>query len=455
MRVLAADIARGQLNTNPISPGNELASGLKSLQATLKHLTWQIHHIAEGDYKQRVSFIGEFSDAINNMVLQLDERTRALKQQADEMRAQANELRENYEMFVALAAHVDQWIIVLDRKTGETLFSNHRAADVLRNADDEPRMRVWLAERAKRYDRNLTGSLPAEVSFGEPELWSTHNRNRQFFSITAKPFTWQEHKALTFLVTDVTEARRRREELESVAFFDALTGAYSRHYGMNLLEQWLANGEPFSLCFVDMDNLKYVNDTFGHEAGDKYILDVSARLSSGDVKAGPAESTRSGADAAGGADANEGHVDAAGGAGRGAGAGVNADASESEGADRSTSTDTGTGTAADAGAGEGGSAGENAGAGDERVVLSRLGGDEFMLLCRGWDKKRTERWLESIRSDLIAKSSGDYQRSISYGVVEVAANEDRQGSLLLGLADELMYEYKRNRKMERRATATA
>jgi diguanylate cyclase (GGDEF)-like protein len=46
---------------------------LKSLQANLRHLTWQTKMVAAGDFSQRVDFMGEFADAFNAMVVQLDQ----------------------------------------------------------------------------------------------------------------------------------------------------------------------------------------------------------------------------------------------------------------------------------------------------------------------------------------------------------------------------------------------
>lgn len=48
------------------------AHHLKSLQATLKHITWQTGQIAKGDFSQRVEFLGEFSRSFNRMVEQLE-----------------------------------------------------------------------------------------------------------------------------------------------------------------------------------------------------------------------------------------------------------------------------------------------------------------------------------------------------------------------------------------------
>ncbi|MDR2035263.1 MAG: hypothetical protein LBP91_01100, partial [Coriobacteriales bacterium] len=79
-RVLAHELSRGNLEaTAKISSDNEIASGLKSLQATLKHISWQVGQIAKGDYNQRLSFAGSFSSAVNDMVTQLRERDAALR----------------------------------------------------------------------------------------------------------------------------------------------------------------------------------------------------------------------------------------------------------------------------------------------------------------------------------------------------------------------------------------
>ena len=70
----AQALAKGDLDSPPPSPGNEVAAPLKALHSSLKHLTWQTQQVAKGDYQQRVEFMGNFSVAFNAMVHQLNER---------------------------------------------------------------------------------------------------------------------------------------------------------------------------------------------------------------------------------------------------------------------------------------------------------------------------------------------------------------------------------------------
>ncbi|MDR0886018.1 MAG: diguanylate cyclase [Clostridiales Family XIII bacterium] len=78
IRVFASDLSKGQLNGLFPSSENELAAPLKSLHATLRHLTWQAQQVAKGDYSQKVDFMGDFSIAFNSMTEQLDLHKKAL-----------------------------------------------------------------------------------------------------------------------------------------------------------------------------------------------------------------------------------------------------------------------------------------------------------------------------------------------------------------------------------------
>ena len=71
---LAKAVASGNLHTDLPKQQNELASSLKALHSSLKHLTWQTQQVAKGDYTQRVDYMGEFSEAFNTMTEQLREQ---------------------------------------------------------------------------------------------------------------------------------------------------------------------------------------------------------------------------------------------------------------------------------------------------------------------------------------------------------------------------------------------
>ncbi len=95
MKLLAKELADGNLNCAIPSRDNELASPLKKLHASLKHLSWQSQQVAKGDYSQRVEFMGDFSDAFNNMIAQLSRQRHVILDENAKLSLYVNRLLAN------------------------------------------------------------------------------------------------------------------------------------------------------------------------------------------------------------------------------------------------------------------------------------------------------------------------------------------------------------------------
>lgn len=73
-------LAQGNLDrVQPPRPQNFLGSPFKELHSRLLHLTWQANQVAQGDYNQRIDFMGDFSDAFNCMISSLERHERELR----------------------------------------------------------------------------------------------------------------------------------------------------------------------------------------------------------------------------------------------------------------------------------------------------------------------------------------------------------------------------------------
>jgi diguanylate cyclase (GGDEF)-like protein/PAS domain S-box-containing protein len=80
-------------------------------------------------------------------------------------------------------------------------------------------------------------------------------------------------------LTDVTDSARMREELTARATFDGLTGCHNRAATLAFLERALQDpAGGTAVVFIDLDKLKPVNDTLGHDAGDELLALTAARL---------------------------------------------------------------------------------------------------------------------------------------------------------------------------------
>ncbi len=84
---------------------------------------------------------------------------------------------------------------------------------------------------------------------------------------------------VTFLFNSYWITKTEFSDFQLLAEIDELTGLLTRTSGMKRLEQTYRkafnNYSNFVLCFIDLNNLKYINDRFGHEAGDNTIKTVA------------------------------------------------------------------------------------------------------------------------------------------------------------------------------------
>jgi len=82
--------------------------------------------------------------------------------------------------------------------------------------------------------------------------------------------------------SDVTAAKLAEERLSYLARFDALTDLPNRTLFQDRLQETMANARPgesrFAVLCLDLDEFKYVNDTFGHAIGDRLLAEVARRL---------------------------------------------------------------------------------------------------------------------------------------------------------------------------------
>lgn len=261
---LAKSLAQGELSVKLPSPENELASPLKALHASLKHITWQSKQVAKGDYSQHIDFMGEFADAFNTMIKQLDSRQKALEQEIEENRNKTILLEQNSKLVSTIIALIPQEIIVVKRLSDEVLYTN----DAMKK---EVNSNPLFLDQCMRVIKENQAALS---NGGKVEFQFLRQGRQRYFSMDAYPMEWNHIHAIAYVLNDISIEKEKLLELEMYAFHDTMTKVYNRFYGMKYLEELLNRKQLFTICFLDLNNLKYVNDAFGHSKGDLFIIET-------------------------------------------------------------------------------------------------------------------------------------------------------------------------------------
>ena len=119
---------------------------------------------------------------------------------------------------------------------------------------------------------------------GETKHYVTHLRSKtgedRWIGINAR-VTLNEAKEVRGIrgtARDITDEHRALMRIEHLAMHDALTDLPNRHAMHRSVERALETAKPGALLFLDIDHFKYVNDNFGHRAGDQIVTGMGSIL---------------------------------------------------------------------------------------------------------------------------------------------------------------------------------
>jgi diguanylate cyclase (GGDEF)-like protein/PAS domain S-box-containing protein len=124
-----------------------------------------------------------------------------------------------------------------------------------------------------------------ERGFWSGEIWNRRKDGRlypELLTITAVRNPAGDTTQYVGIFTDITVLKQHEKQLERIAHYDALTGIPNRVLLADRMHQAIAqtdrDGNSMAVGYLDLDGFKPINDRFGHEAGDRLLVEVAMRL---------------------------------------------------------------------------------------------------------------------------------------------------------------------------------
>jgi diguanylate cyclase (GGDEF)-like protein/PAS domain S-box-containing protein len=230
-------------------------------------------------------------------IVEIDESGRPLRisgirtDVTDRIRAMQALERQKRDLELAASVYetTQEGILITD-SDGTILRSNKSVSRITGFSSDEmvgrnPKMFSSGRQDAAFY-KTLWQTLLADDHW-EGEVWNRHKSGHVYAELLRITAVRNEHGTIVNFVStfsDITREKEHKEELERIAYYDALTGLPNRVLLTDRLRQAIVasrrSSQIFACLFIDLDGFKEVNDTHGHDIGDSLLIEVAKRMRS-------------------------------------------------------------------------------------------------------------------------------------------------------------------------------
>jgi diguanylate cyclase (GGDEF)-like protein len=191
-----------------------------------------------------------------------------------------------------LASHVPGGLFQLERKPGgifDVIFSSSGFRELLDHRQDVVKFDIDHFLSLIHPNDLLAYSQSLRNSRLKLEVWShsfqvvTDGGKPKWLKVQATPELKADGTVIWHgYLQDVTSSKADEDDIRALAFNDSLTKLPNRRYLADRLQQTIAacgrRNDHAAVLFIDIDSFKLLNDTHGHDAGDKVLVEMARRL---------------------------------------------------------------------------------------------------------------------------------------------------------------------------------
>ena len=225
-------------------------------------------------------------DAVYTFKRSLDKN----EEQQETLNHTIEELTDNKERYLSLLNLVPTAIIAFNESL-EILLFNKAAESIYGYSSQEvigKHTEMLVPERhrhnLKNYYKSYTESnhLRIMTLSGKPLVGLKQNGEEFYIEATAATLDLARDNIMTLAITDITDRIQAENEILHKAHYDTLTGLPNRFLALECLDKGLKtardNEQVLAVFFLDLDGFKKINDTLGHDTGDKLLIEAGRRL---------------------------------------------------------------------------------------------------------------------------------------------------------------------------------
>ena len=386
------ELGKGNLDAAPLNNKNILAGPIKELHSQLSALTLSMKQLSSGNVVGKLLYPGsifkEFNSLIDN-VAALSRHNAVGINDTDLNDENINSWR--YHQLISAMNHLKIMIIEVS-EDGAVLYANLPAKKYIGNitsfSENIPDCRNRTENKENKtpslleyliHFSNIQNRQSKNISF--PVYKEIYEKDNMWYKVTTEYVTFIDGtQGYMHVIDDISVWKKQETTLIYKAITDPLTKTYNRLAGMESLASIISfakNDVTHCICFIDIDDLKQVNDQFGHMEGDRAVQSIANVLLT---------TVR------------------------------------------------------------------------ENDIVSRYGGDEFMIVFNKCTKPSAEKALERMYKKIdILNESGAYPYflSFSHGIVEIIPSEVSNIESVIDEVDKLMYENKTKKKAARHNTSNS